>query len=258
MQEAAIAPQVSIIVPVYNVEGYLRRCLDSILAQTLKEWECICVDDGSTDGCGAILDEYAARDGCFVVIHQENMGLASARNSGLDAARAEYIGFVDSDDWIEPETYEIALETARGTGADIVQWRIAVERESGPPVLTSEMPKFFSGFAACESSCGIQVMPKLFKAGFLAKNGLRFLPGVRFAEDFYFSIMAYGLCKKGAFISRAFYHYDTTRQTSLCHTSVQARMQESEEARKSKIEAVKQIERMLKEERVANIAGGGK
>ena len=110
----------SIIVPVYNVEDYLRRCLDSIERQTLAAWECICVDDGSPDGCGAILDEYAAKDSRFVAIHQENAGVSVARNAGIDAARAEYIGFVDPDDWIESDTYELALEAARRTGADIV------------------------------------------------------------------------------------------------------------------------------------------
>ena len=120
----ADVPQVSIIVPVYNVEAYLRRSLNSILAQTIPNWECICVDDGSPDGCGAILDEYAARDARFVVIHKENGGTSTARNAGLDAARGEYISFVDPDDWIEPNTYELALSAARETDADLVQWGV--------------------------------------------------------------------------------------------------------------------------------------
>lgn len=97
-------PKVSIIVPVYNTEKYLRRCLDSIAAQTFADWECICVDDGSPDAAGAILDDYAAKDSRFVVIHQENGGVSRARNAGLDAACGEYVGFVDSDDWVESET----------------------------------------------------------------------------------------------------------------------------------------------------------
>ena len=94
-------PKVSIIVPVYNTEKYLRRCLDSIAAQTFTDWECICVDDGSPDAGGAMLDAYARRDARFRVIHQENGGVSRARNAGLDAARGEWIAFVDSDDWVE-------------------------------------------------------------------------------------------------------------------------------------------------------------
>ena len=92
---------ISIIVPVYNVEKYLRRCLDSILAQTFTDFECICIDDGSSDGSGKILDEYAEKDFRFVVIHKDNGGVSSARNAGLDVARGEWLAFVDSDDWVE-------------------------------------------------------------------------------------------------------------------------------------------------------------
>lgn len=96
-------PKISIIVPVYNVEKYLRRCLDSIVAQTFTDWECICVDDGSPDNSGKILDEYAVKDKRFVIIHKENGGVSSARNAGLDIARGEYVTFCDSDDWVEAD-----------------------------------------------------------------------------------------------------------------------------------------------------------
>lgn len=98
-------PEISIIVPVYKVELYLRQCLDSIAAQTFSNWECILVDDGSPDGSGAICDEYAARDARFRVIHQKNGGVSAARNSGLSNAKAKYIGFVDPDDWTEPDLF---------------------------------------------------------------------------------------------------------------------------------------------------------
>lgn len=91
-------PFFSIIIPVYNVAPYLRECLDSVLAQTFTDWEAICVDDGSTDESGAILDEYAAKDKRFRVIHKTNGGVSSARNTGLDAARGDWIGFLDADD----------------------------------------------------------------------------------------------------------------------------------------------------------------
>ena len=113
--------RLSIIVPIYNVEPYLRRCIDSILAQTYRDFEIILVDDGSTDGCPAICDEYARKDSRVVVIHKENGGLSDARNAGLDVARGEYIGFVDSDDLIHPQMYEILIHSLETARADIAQ-----------------------------------------------------------------------------------------------------------------------------------------
>jgi len=98
-----MTPTFSIIIPVYNVAPYLRECLDSVLAQTYTSWEALCVDDGSTDGSGAILDEYAAKDPRFRVIHQKNAGVSAARNKALQKAQGEYFGFVDADDSIERE-----------------------------------------------------------------------------------------------------------------------------------------------------------
>lgn len=101
---------VSVIIPVYNVEEYLRKCLDSVINQTYTNLEIICIDDGSPDNSGAILDEYAKKDSRIIVIHQENAGVAAARNRGLDIAKGEYIAFVDSDDWVEPECYETMVK----------------------------------------------------------------------------------------------------------------------------------------------------
>lgn len=106
------SPLLSVIVPVYNVEEYLGRCVDSILAQTYKYLEVILVDDGAKDSSGVICDSYAGKDSRIHVIHKENGGLSSARNAGLDVCRGEYIAFVDSDDWIEPDAYENMLRTA--------------------------------------------------------------------------------------------------------------------------------------------------
>lgn len=110
----------SVIVPVYNVEQYLPRCVDSILAQTYPNLEIILVDDGAQDASGKICDDYAARDPRIRVIHKENGGLSSARNAGLDAARGEYLAFVNSDDWIEPDAYEAMLALARKYGEKLV------------------------------------------------------------------------------------------------------------------------------------------
>ncbi len=121
LQTAANEPKISIIVPIYKVERYLRECLDSILAQTFSDWECILVDDGSPDECPRICDEYTTRDPRFRVIHQKNGGLSAARNSGLREARGKYIGFVDSDDWIAPQMFERLYQLITEYGTDMVQ-----------------------------------------------------------------------------------------------------------------------------------------
>lgn len=112
-------PKISVIVPVYKVEPYLRKCLDSIVNQTYRNLEIILVDDGSPDNCGAICDEYAARDGRIQVIHQANGGVSAARNSGLAEATGDWVGWVDSDDWIEPDMYEYMLKNVLEQNADI-------------------------------------------------------------------------------------------------------------------------------------------
>ena len=99
-------PKISVIVPVYNVEKYLHRCVDSILAQTFTDFELLLINDGSKDSSGVICDEYAAKDSRVLVFHKENGGVSSARNMGLDNAKGEWISFVDSDDWVEKEYLE--------------------------------------------------------------------------------------------------------------------------------------------------------
>ncbi len=117
--QSGTIPKVSIIVPTYNVEKYARKCFDSLLAQTLQDIEIILVDDGSTDSSGRICDEYAAKDDRVKVIHQGNIGLGLSRNSGMAIARGEYIGFVDSDDFISENMYKILYENAKKYDADI-------------------------------------------------------------------------------------------------------------------------------------------
>lgn len=113
--------KLSIIVPVYKVEKYIRRCLDSIINQTFTDFELILVDDGSPDTSGEICEGYAKKDERIRVIHQENKGLSGARNTGVEVSKGEYIGFVDSDDWIELEMYEKLITAAEKYGADIVK-----------------------------------------------------------------------------------------------------------------------------------------
>ena len=114
-------PRISIIVPVYKVECYLRECLDSIRAQTFTDWECILVDDGSPDSCPAICDEYSSMDSRFKTMHKTNGGLSSARNAGIEMARGEFIGFIDSDDWIEPGMFQLLYDLITEYDADIAQ-----------------------------------------------------------------------------------------------------------------------------------------
>lgn len=116
MKEQAV---ISVIVPIYNVEPYLRKCLNGIVTQTYRELEIILVDDGSPDNCGAICDEYASRDSRIKVVHKSNGGVSSARNAGLDAATGEWIGWVDPDDWVEPDMFAYLLENAQKYQADI-------------------------------------------------------------------------------------------------------------------------------------------
>ena len=115
-------PKVSVIVPVYNVKPYLERCIDSLISQSLKEIEIILVDDGSTDGSAAICDDYARRDERIVVIHKQNGGVSSARNVGIDFAKGDYIMFVDSDDWVEPEFCNLPYDVAKQNDADMVMF----------------------------------------------------------------------------------------------------------------------------------------
>lgn len=112
--------KVSVIIPIYNVEKYLRRCLDSVINQTLKEIEIILVDDGSTDSSGEICEEYKAIDNRIIVIHKKNGGLSSARNAGLDVAKARFVGFVDSDDWIDENYYLCLYEIACRDDTNVV------------------------------------------------------------------------------------------------------------------------------------------
>ena len=110
--------KISIIIPVYKVENYLEKCIDSILCQTYRNLEVILVDDGSPDKCGEICDRYAAKDNRVKVIHKKNAGVARARNDGIDIATGDYISFIDSDDWIAENAYEVLYNGLKEYNAD--------------------------------------------------------------------------------------------------------------------------------------------
>lgn len=128
---------ISIIVPVYNAAPYLPQCLDSLVNQTYRDIEIICVNDGSTDNSLDILKAYAERDSRILVIHQENQGLSDARNKGLENARGEWVMFVDNDDWIDISTCQITLETVHAHQADVVMWTYNREYEG------HSLPKYY-------------------------------------------------------------------------------------------------------------------
>ncbi len=121
VREVAGKPKVSIVVPIYNVEKYLKECVDSILAQTLEDIEIILVDDGSPDACGKIVDEYAKKDKRIIPIHQKNSGYSVAVNKGIDLAKGEYVGIIESDDFIEPDMYEKLYASAKEYDTDVTK-----------------------------------------------------------------------------------------------------------------------------------------
>lgn len=133
--------RISVIVPIYNVEKYLNRCVDSILNQTFADFECILIDDGSPDNCGKICDEYAEKDKRIRVIHKENGGLSDARNAGIKVAQGEYLSFIDSDDWIHPQMLEILYNGI--TKNDVLVSVCAYERvETEKPFKNIKNPEY--------------------------------------------------------------------------------------------------------------------
>jgi glycosyltransferase involved in cell wall biosynthesis len=135
-------PTISIIIPVYNVEKYLRECLNSVVAQTFTDWECILVDDGSKDSSPAICDEYAQRDPRFTVIHKENGGPSKARNAGLDIARGEWISFIDADDWVDDGYFDSLLNAK--CKADLIVFGMTIHRQNGNSSTLRMLSKYYT------------------------------------------------------------------------------------------------------------------
>ena len=210
------SPKISIIVPVYKVEHYLCRCLDSIVAQTFTNWECVLIDDGSPDNSGVICDEYAAKDSRFKVIHQKNAGVSAARNAGLEAAKGEWICFVDADDWVDTEMLSSLYDTAVQQNAEVVvsgdvrtDGRIEIEKHC-PNQGWMDMPKDFAIY--WQGPCA-----KLLKKTILHKENIKFPVGIALAEDLLFTFKVFFYCKKIYGINRAYYYY-FFNQNSAVHT----------------------------------------
>ena len=219
-------PKVSVVVPVYNVENYLPRCLDSLLAQTLKGIEIICVDDGSTDNSAAILNEYAKKDSRITVVRQSNAGAGAARNAGLDRAAGEYLFFFDPDDSCEREMLETMYRKARRTKADVVvAGKKIVDAETGELIRDKPLPRRLAwlhrkSFPPTEiadilfSFAKAVPWDKLFRRAFVEANGLRFMALPR-SNDVYFVNMALALAKRIALVRKGYYLYSHRRGGSL-------------------------------------------
>ena len=206
------SPKISIIVPVYNVEKYLRRCLDSIAAQTFTDWECICIDDGSPDNSGKILDEYAEKDSRFAVIHQANGGVSAARNAGLDATRGEWIAFVDSDDWVEKEMLLKLISTDGSDSAEL----IVCGTQDTLNLNTFLVSKNLEGnntFNVLFSS----VWAKLYRRKIIEENKLHFPIGIKLGEDTFFTYSYLANINLICYVDGNFYHYFVSNLESACH-----------------------------------------
>ncbi|MDR1141195.1 MAG: glycosyltransferase [Planctomycetaceae bacterium] len=204
-------PKVSIIIPVYNVEKYLRDCLDSVVNQTLTDIQIICVDDGSPDRCPQILDEYAAKDQRIMVIHQQNAGLSAARNAAYPFIKGEYTLFVDSDDTIEPNLCEKAVAVADTEQADTTyffgnngrennrgKWSCKIQKLIGKHVLTENDYVILLGIP--------MVWAKLWRTRFLLDNNI-YCPVGQQAEDVFMQWKTLIHNPKMALLPKVMYHY---------------------------------------------------
>jgi glycosyltransferase involved in cell wall biosynthesis len=207
-------PLVSVIVPIYNVEPYLEKCLNSIINQTYKNLEIILVDDGSPDNCGKICDEYALKDKRIKVIHKLNGGLSDARNAGLDIAAGEYIAFVDSDDYIAENMYEDLVGIAQKEAADIVISGFYYIKKNGIfsyEKSLEELNKEDILYQFLSDNYHSSVCSKFFKAKLFQK--LRF-KHIRF-EDLFIMPSLILAAEKISFTPKAYYYYLHTNETSL-------------------------------------------
>lgn len=231
-------PLVSIVIPVFNVEDHLRQCLDSVLGQTLQEWECICIDDGSPDSSGAILDEYGDRDARFKIIHQRNRGVSAARNLGIKLASAPYLTFIDSDDWIEANALESLLSAMKESRADMVMCSIRIHRENRQEVST-ETPYPPSGnirdeyVVTHESFSGaslvdVSIWAKLFKMETIRASQIHFAPELKVSEDMEFSTRMLCHSKRVSILRQALYHYRAGHESSIMNNIVHGRMKTSD------------------------------
>lgn len=195
---------ISIIVPVYKVEDFLPRCIESVIAQSYPDWQLILVDDGSPDGCPEICDRYAARDPRIKVIHKRNGGVSEARNAGLQVASGEWLCFIDSDDYVAPRYLEDMLSKSGDADIVISGWEYAGVRRSFPEMYVDRMDFFM----IMEQKAFINICGKLIRRNSIARAAAVFETEIKWAEDsiFFFKILL--SCDKVRLISDANYFYE--------------------------------------------------
>lgn len=230
---------ISVIVPVYKVEAYLDKCISSIVNQTYSNLEIILVDDGSPDNCPAICDSWAARDNRIKVIHKENGGLSDARNAGMAIAAGELLGFVDSDDWIEPDMYQLLYENLVANDCDMSACGVQMDWEDGSPSirLTKDGTCVLSSEdAMCaiieESWLKQPVWYKLYKTA-LVKDIL--FPVGKYHEDVFWSYQAVGRANKMCVFDQPCYHY-IQRSGSIMGESYSLKRLDSLEAKVARVQ----------------------
>lgn len=204
---------VSVIVPVYNVERYVGRCIESIIGQTYSDWELLLIDDGSTDHSGAICDSHAINDLRIKVIHTPNGGVSAARNRGLDEARGEWVAFVDSDDHVTPTYLSDMIEKAGDAEIVVSGWNQGFIRRTFPDIsiLRDNYLDIFTHKAF------LNIWGKLIRHEAISKSGARFEEMVKWAEDSIFFIKVLLHTQKVNLISAINYHYEQ-RENSAVHT----------------------------------------
>lgn len=221
-------PKISIVIPCYNVEKFLRQCLDSVVNQTLKDIEIICVNDGSTDSTGDIINEYAENDSRFVAIHKENGGYGKGMNSGMNIATGKYFMIVESDDFIMPDSCEILYKTAEQFGADIVRSDyFDLSARSGKDSLTiKQMNKDFSYYyrPICPNeelevySFVMHNWTGIYNRDFIEKYHIRYneTPGASYQDNGFF-FQVFSQAKKLVYIPRPCYCYRIDNPGSSIH-----------------------------------------
>ncbi len=211
-------PKVSIIMPTYNVEKYFRQCIESVINQTLTDIEIIPVDDGSPDNCGKIMDEYATKDPRIKPIHQENCGYGKAVNAGIEAATGEYIGIVETDDYIEPDMYEKLVKTADENNAEIAKCKYDEILECFQSPETRKI-NWNEKFALPQCVFNIYQHPEflyfhpsiwscIYKSDFLKKHNIKFLTdkGASWTDNL-FQIQTMCLADRIVYVDEALYKY---------------------------------------------------
>lgn len=205
-------PLLSVIIPIYNIEQYISKCLDSVLSQTYTNLEIILVDDGSTDNSGKICDTYEKKDSRIKIIHQKNSGLSSARNKGIDISTGQYIGFVDGDDYIDKDMFEILLKTIIENNADIsvCHCDIIYPTYTFYPKQSGGICNIEEALYKCADSYGFYAWNKLYKKDIW--NKIYFPPNMLF-EDIATLYKVFDRTKKIIFLDTIKYHYNKQNQS---------------------------------------------